>query len=392
MAKTAAAVAIPQSVEELTPEWFSEHLGAHVGAATVVEVEHEEIGTGIGFVGEILRCRLTADGPAEPGMPTSVIVKVPARNPVNRAMGEALGAYEREIQVYGRLGDRLGIPMPRLYHCNLDPNPVPWLDRPLLWLLEHLPVRGVGWLGDRFLAMSTKSQRRYLLVIEDVADARPPSQVAGGSLDDALVALDVLAKFHAANWRTGDDDVDVDRVWPICRVPRLYQSSYRRNRELFVERFGELAGPEVIELLDRVQAELPEMMEHLASPPTVLLHGDYRLDNLLFRPDGSVVVVDYQLVGIGRPGWDVAYFITTALTADHRDEEEQMLRHYHEALVAAGVTDHSYAELVADVTLTKRVLAHRFVGTVDGFDTTIAGTDASFVDLMVGRVMDWVRP
>jgi Ecdysteroid kinase-like family len=382
---------IPQTADELTPAWFSEHLGAHVGGATVVEVVHEEIGTGIGFVGEIYRCTLTADV-LEPGMPTSVIVKVPARNPVNRAMGEALGAYEREIQVYGRLGNRLGIPMPRLYHCNLDPNPAPWLDRPLLWLLEHLPIRGVGWLGDRFVALSAKSSRRYLLVIEDIADARPPTQVQGGSLDDALVALDVLARFHAANWRTADADVDLDRVWSIGRVPRVFQSSFRRNRELFVERFGAVAGPDVIELLDRVQAELPEMLAHLASPPTVLLHGDYRLDNLLFRPDGSVVVVDYQLVGTGRPGWDVAYFITTALTAEHRSEEEQMLHHYHSALVDAGVADHSYEELAIDVMLTKRVLAHRFVGTVDGFDTTVAGGDESFVDLMVGRVMDWVRP
>lgn len=45
-----------------------------------------------------------------------------------------------------------------------------------------------------------------------------------------------------------------------------------------------------------------------------LLHGDYRLDNLLFDPDRTrVSVVDWQTLGVGLPARDLAYFTATSL-------------------------------------------------------------------------------
>ena len=54
-------------------------------------------------------------------------------------------------------------------------------------------------------------------------------------------------------------------------------------------------------------------------------------------------------VSLGRPGWEVAYFITTALEPHHRVEEEMMLQRYHQGLVDAGVNGYSYEELIEDV-------------------------------------------
>ena len=40
-----------------------------------------------------------------------------------------------------------------------------------------------------------------------------------------------------------------------------------------------------------------------------LMHGDYRLDNMLFDPDRTrVTVVDWQTLGVGLPARDLAYF------------------------------------------------------------------------------------
>ncbi len=110
----------------------------------------------------------------------------------------------------------------------------------------------------------------------------------------------------------------------------------------------------------------------------------------MFRPDGSIVVIDYQILGKGRPGWDVAYFITTALSPDHKNEEEQMLHHYHKTLCSEGVTDYSFDDLVADVDLTKLLLAHRLVGSRDAFDTELQNSDETFVDVLVKRVVGWI--
>ena len=45
------------------------------------------------------------------------------------------------------------------------------------------------------------------------------------------------------------------------------------------------------------------------------MHGDYRLDNTLFDPDRTrITVVDWQTVGIGLPGRDLAYLPQPAST------------------------------------------------------------------------------
>ena len=51
-------VHIPQSGSELTAAWFTDSLGS-AGNATVTLVDREIVGGGIGFIGELHRCRLT---------------------------------------------------------------------------------------------------------------------------------------------------------------------------------------------------------------------------------------------------------------------------------------------------------------------------------------------
>ncbi len=67
-----------------------------------------------------------------------------------------------------------------------------------------------------------------------------------------------------------------------------------------------------------------------------LVHGDYRLDNMLFGTDGAdrpLTVVDWQTVSWGPALTDLSYFLGTALPAPQRREHyDALLRAYHEAL------------------------------------------------------------
>jgi hypothetical protein len=382
---------IPQCVEELTAEWFTEVLAT---GSRVAEVRCDEIGVGVGFMGQVHRCHLTwetsARGDDSVGLPSSVIVKTPTRIPENFAAGDALRSYEREIVVYQTLRTTLGVPMPGYYHGAMDPDPAPWMQRPLFFLFDHLSIRGINWVIAQFLKLSGKSKRRYILVIEDIRDARPPTQMLGGSLDDARRSLEVLARFHAANWMRSDATQHYRHIFPVDTVPRVGQASYVRNRDAFVERFGPVVRDGTLERLDAIQARVPEICASLAAEPWTLLHGDFRLDNVLFRPNGELVVLDFQGLGSGRPAIDVAYFITTALTAEHRDNEEPLLRTYHEALVAAGVSSYSFDELVRDGELAKELLAHRIVGSADVIDTSVAPGADDFLDVIQLRVLDWL--
>ena len=70
-------------------------------------------------------------------------------------------------------------------------------------------------------------------------------------------------------------------------------------------------------------------------------HGDYRLDNMLFRTaDDSdpLAVVDWQTVVWGPPLADASYFLGAGLVPEERREHERaLLRVYYDALHARGV-------------------------------------------------------
>ncbi|HEV2980378.1 MAG TPA: phosphotransferase, partial [Solirubrobacteraceae bacterium] len=74
--------------------------------------------------------------------------------------------------------------------------------------------------------------------------------------------------------------------------------------------------------------------------PQGLVHGDYRLDNLLFtHPDSArpVTVVDWQTVGWGSAIADAAYFIGGSLpVAQRRSHERELFDGYHDALRQYG--------------------------------------------------------
>ena len=402
MAK-AAKQFIPQRTDELTASWFSDVLPFK---GYVASVRIEDIGQDVGFIGEVYRCHLdwkaAGDEPlplsvaGDEPLPLSVIVKVPTDNDENFAIGDGLQCYEREITVYQNLQSSLGLPMPGFYYGAMDPDPAPWIEKPLLFLFDKLPIGGINWLLKQFLKLAGNSKRRYVLVIEDIVGARPPTQAEGGSLDDALAALKVLARFHAHNWMRKEVIEDHHRLWPFDRACRAYQASYVRNLDAFRKRYSGRLAAETMHRLDEIQERAADLNHELAGNPWTLLHGDYRLDNVLFRkgPDGSdeLVVLDFQAMCHGRPGADVAYFVTTALTAEHRDKEDLLLHTYHDELVASGVTNYSYDELVIDCTKAKEVYAHRIVGAADILDTEKTDGSEALLDVMQLRVLDWLEP
>ena len=385
-AKKASAEVIPQDADELTGAWFTKVLPSR---GTVTSVEIEDIGENVGFLGRVYRCHLTWDGDDADG-PASVIVKIPTGNDVNFAIGDGLQCYEREIMVYQELRSSLGLPMPNYLYGAMDPDPAPWIERPLLFLFEKLPIAGINWVLAQFLKMAGASKRRYVLVIEDIENARPPTQAEGGSLEDATAALEVLAKFHAHNWMRTDVPDKHKRVWSVARACRVYQASYARNAESFRERYGKHVDEPMLDRLDEIDERADVLNRQLAAEPWTLLHGDYRLDNVLFKPDGETIVLDLQSLGFGRPAVDVAYFITTALEGEHRSHEESLLRTYHDALVAEGVTSYTYAQLVNDCSMAKEVFAHRMVGAADILDTEKSDGTDDLLDVMQIRILDWL--
>lgn len=106
-------------------------------------------------------------------------------------------------------------------------------------------------------------------------------------------------------------------------------------------------GPRLVELLTaagllasgeagiiaRLPGQIAESLVRLGPLPLTVVHGDLRLDNLLFDHDGNVVVIDWQGLGSAPPSWDLAYFLTQSLDAEtRRSHQDALLDRYVDAM------------------------------------------------------------
>jgi aminoglycoside/choline kinase family phosphotransferase len=275
--------------------------GALASGARVVAVDQEPVGTG--QMGDCLRLALTYD--REVAAPATVVAKLPSSNETSRLTGMAMRTYEVEVRFYQDLAPSLPVRAPHCHHADIDLA-----------------------TGD------------FVLLLEDLAPARPGDQVAGCSVDQAALVLEEAARLHAPRW--GDASLR-DMDWLERYSPEARDGLQAMLTVLwpnFVERYGDALDDDVVALGHRFIEHLGAWYALRAEPHTVV-HNDFRLDNLLFGvAEGGppVAVVDWQTVGLGPALADVSYFLGAGLQIeDRRAHEEALVRGYHDALLAAGV-------------------------------------------------------
>ncbi len=294
-----------RTADDLTAAWLADVLGT----GPIAGLTTRPIGTG--QMSENHRVTITyADGDA---WPSSVVLKVAASDETSRATGVALGAYEREVRFYRELAPRLGGPLATCHAALLDP--------------------AEGW---------------FTLVLEDVAPAEQGDQIAGCSVDHARLALRQLARLHAPVF--ADSQLGAT-PWLNQDFP-LNQAMLAQLLPAFLERYGDRVTDEHAAVCERFVASLDGWLAD-RRPPLGLVHGDFRLDNLLFGdPDGPspfLVAVDWQTVGWGPVMTDACYFIGGGLTVeDRRAHEQSLVRDYHEALLFEGVQGFSWEDCWSD--------------------------------------------
>jgi hypothetical protein len=193
------------------------------------------------------------------------------------------------------------------------------------------------------LALLTDDATGFTLLMEDLAPAIQGDQIAGTDPARVAVAARNLAGLHGPRWcdpgiLTESWCTEIDAggaafVGEVVKgaVPPL------------CERLGDLIDHEDAATLaasaDAMAAFLVRGRERFAP-----LHGDYRLDNLMFAPDGSTVAaVDWQTLSCGLPGRDVAYLIATSLSVeDRRRHERDLVEEHRDTLGEHGVRDYDH--------------------------------------------------
>ncbi len=101
--------------------------------------------------------------------------------------------------------------------------------------------------------------------------------------------------------------------------------------------------------------EDPNRAKHkLSERPQTILHGDVHVENIFFDDTvepARVTLFDWEDVTIGNGLSDVAWLVTTSVGTGDVEWEAELVRHYYEALLAAGIEDYSWGECQADYRL-----------------------------------------
>ena len=231
--------------------------------------------------------------------PASVVLKVAAADPSSRQTGLAMGLYEREVRFYSEIAPGLNGPVAPCYHHAYDPE------------------TGI-----------------FDLLLGDAAPAVVGDEIRGATIEQATLALTQLGHVHGpllGNPTLAGTD------W-ITRESPLNQGLLAALYAGFVDRYREQVAPEHRDVCERLVASFDAYLaqEGESGRPQGLVHGDYRLDNMLFGEAGAdrpLTVVDWQTVTWGAALTDVAYFLGCALPVQaRRDQYDDLLQAYHAAL------------------------------------------------------------
>jgi Ser/Thr protein kinase RdoA (MazF antagonist) len=150
---------------------------------------------------------------------------------------------------------------------------------------------------------------------------------------------------QASQWNEPRLDA-LEWVPKLNSAGRVVRAMYLRARAQFEAKFPQRLVGEIRGLADWLDEGVLELADRVCESPYTLIHGDFRLDNLFFSaadPESEPIFTDWQVAAQGPGVYDVAYFLTSSLSADvDRDTELELLRGYHQRLRASGVSDYGF--------------------------------------------------
>lgn len=322
---------MPELPEQLTAEWLTEVLGVDVDA-----VDQTVLGEGQGFMGDILRLTLSS---SSEGAPASIIAKLPKR--ANRGMGEMIGVYEREIMFFRTLAEEMPVRIPKLVYADFDRDRGSESQEKILRFLDRMPRFLIGAIAAAGARIAAGKQRRYVLLIEDLATMQPADQLAGLDGEGCKRVLGAIAPMHRHFW--GGERLR-GHFWllPHDVDARLRHGRFRQNRERFAATLDAELGSTLAWLDPHGEALVRRFV---AEAPETLAHCDLRLDNVMFG-DEDCAFIDWQLLRRAPAALDVAYFLSGALHEScGADVERDVLEHYHRTL---NISDYDFATFERD--------------------------------------------
>ena len=307
--------AIPASENDITVDWLHQAMEAagSINFPAIRDVAVEQIGVGVGLAGKILRCHLTYDDDV-PGAPETVIVKMPSTDPHTLRVAKRLELYRRECDYYRQLAPHTPIRSPALHYGDFD---------------------------DR--------SHHFVLILEDLKEMASPDQIVGADAEQAKTAVRAIAQLHGHYWNRVNQP-PVSRFNNASDGSRrlLTQDAYQASLPSIFTRFGSIFTEPMRRLAEEYGLQLAAHQDDVDAGPQTFVHGDYRLDNMLFGVDGdndAFAVLDWQVCGVSSGLSDVAYFLSSSVDTEIRREiEQEVLAEYHDIIRSVGADDFTFED------------------------------------------------
>jgi hypothetical protein len=293
----APVVSIPRHPADVTAEWLGAVLDTDVRAVDIVPI-------GTGQTGATYRLAVTYANPGD--LPATFAIKLSSQDDTVRDR-VALG-YRSEHAFYTGVADHVRIPIPSSHHCEISDDG-----------------------GD------------FVLLLTDMAPAVQGDQIGGCTPAEAELAVRALAGLHGPTWCGPQwaNFAGLAMSMPDADAAKGFGDVAAMATQITLDRLGDRMAPENRDTATESMAMVTPWL--LAEPGRfALMHGDYRLDNMLFDPDRTqVTVVDWQTLGSGLPARDLAYFTATSLLPDVRaDVDHALVDAYHDELLTYGIADY----------------------------------------------------
>lgn len=292
----------PTQPEAVAADWIEEALRTS-GALThgrLREIRWEAIGTG--QVGDSARFHLTYDGPSDG--PATIAAKFPAADPTSRGTAALFGLYRKEVEFYRQFAPLLEVRVPHIHFAGLS-----------------------------------EDGADFVLLFEDLGPARGGDQLKGCTLADARHAVCQAAAVHAPSWQN-PAILEAEWIQPPPGVGERVAAMYPQAQAIWRERYGGVLEPEMMDLCEQL-AEAGQQWFARNDPPQCLVHGDFRLDNMLFDICGGrepIAVLDWQTVTTGKAMTDIGYLLGCGIgDALRRAHEDELLELYCAQMSRRGV-------------------------------------------------------
>ncbi len=258
---------IPNSTDEITPEWLTMALrdggGTVDGETAVVTITATRFGQDESFAGGTLLHLTITYNTSTQSLPPTLVAKLSPKDPAMRQQNK--GINEREIRFYVELAaGQNNLPIPLVYYGAFDDE------------------TGAS-----------------ILLLEDLTDFRAVKYVEGCQQADAEQVVQALAQIHALWWNS-------PQLADLNGMEMLDDFSLRECWLHYAQKVSEILPdfilPDSFMVFGQqvVDNEITIFKQLLDTDAMTCIHRDFHVDNVLFgarATDSTVRILDWQFAG-----------------------------------------------------------------------------------------------